>query len=268
MAKAIFEVDPRKAPVVADTVRQPYANPTGRRIKIDTDKYGFEKWTIPRQMTDAERYPRGFTPAQMQEVTEQEQEGKLSISSDSTSEDGRLHPEHEKTIVRQHLARSSITPRQFFNSDDNKQNNPVAISVTNSLPKVKGHIVHGLHRKLEDSHLVKVSPKTLDYRAKTSSAPRPATGSTIFHELGHVAIHRAKNERRTRIGINNAAKGKDIDLANGISEGRADSLGQSTFVPHPREAKSSTETPYQKSIKTGARSESFVKGYNNGRYAY
>jgi len=81
------------------------------------------------QLGESEGYPRGFTPDQMREVKSSESAGDLVLESDSPAGQSkypdRPHPEHEKSRVREMIARSRIQPSTQFNRFRKGGPNPI-----------------------------------------------------------------------------------------------------------------------------------------------
>jgi hypothetical protein len=176
--------------------------------------------TIYRKLGDNEGYPRGYNPAQMQEVRDVEASGMLNIEG----EGHHAHRGREEATIRESIARSRINPKETFTD-------PLKINSTSAYLGAKGQYYHkyDVVANQSDKHKINVSNNQ-------------DNGYTITHEIGHYvdrdAIHKGWS-------LTNPL---EIAEHKGKLEGTADAYANKNFVQDPRDVRKRKNNPKNKSL--------------------
>jgi hypothetical protein len=244
--------------------------------------------TIKRKLGDNEGYPRGFNPQQMGEVHQAEEAGRMAIFSNSAMDNGRKHAEHEKSLVRENVARSRVNPMEIPKETKSAGQTPLEINV-------QPHRASGEY--VDSTRSIYITPETHDKRPET-----------LTHEMGHEAMHRDSNASQKAADIYKEAKQEGVDyvessggymtstgwavsaqhkakakglmrkaadVRSGYNEGYATKYAADNFVQDPRKTKKSGEWDPQATEETypvyaaiaphtrkGTRIQHFAKGYS------
>lgn len=301
MAKAIFERSedsfadkPVTTTPVRDVSRAKKSGPGEFTVKADGGEAkakvvpGADRTTVYKKLGDNEGYPRGFNPQQMGEVRQAETTGRMSIFSDSAMGNGRRHAEHEKSLVRETLARSRF--------------NPMNLSTAHAqMPGVQTPL--GI--KVEDPGSADVGGEYFIDDRTLKVHPNYITEPTLIHEIGHdVGEHDEQgNRKRNRLvapllrGAKSFIESKGgklyfdkhyqpegmeivpahtdeamshikkwADTTNGYNEGYANKFQDENYVHDPRSKAPSPEDAYREEALFGeyAPEESRLKHFSAG----
>jgi len=146
--------------------------------------------TTYSQLGKDEGYPRGFTPDQMRAVKDSEARNDLVIKSTSgANREDRAHPEHEKSRIREIIARSKIDPSRQF---DKFYRGRLSVPQRPLQIVAREHVSGGaLGEYLSPTNDINPSRKReLDIRADQLFPEHVTTSesfdpTTLIHELGH-----------------------------------------------------------------------------------
>jgi hypothetical protein len=157
------------------------------------------KYTVYKRLGSDEGYPRGYNPEQMGQVHSAESNLLKIDSNASPDEYGRLHPEHEKNLIRQSIARSKIDPTQLRRKVD--------VLSTGGIRDDKGRIDSGTLGQYHRGTIGHVSVRSdrLD-------------SSTLIHELGHHAETDDPDAYHNRLAASSGAQQELSDFLDDNSE--------------------------------------------------
>jgi hypothetical protein len=216
MAKAIFERSedsfadkPVTTTPVRDVSRAKKSGPGEFTVKAEGGEAkakvvpGADRTTVYKKLGDNEGYPRGFNPQQMGEVRQAENTGRMALFSSSAMENGRKHAEHEKSLVRETIARSKYNPM------DLKTTNPLTGNASPLSINVKWHPETGTSGEYTpENRQVAVEPTALH-------------GDTLIHEIGHDVMHHDAPVMTERDDLAEPHRQDAITFVNGFG-GRID----------------------------------------------
>jgi len=246
--------------------------------------------TIKRKLGDSEGYPRGFNPQQMGEVREAENTGRMAIFSNSAMDNGRKHAEHEKSLVRENIARSRVNPMKIPTATPQAGETPLSINVQPN---------DATGKYTSDDRKIVIQPKAADNYSliheighaamDTDSEANYIRGLVSSEALGklHVAVKNVGgtldvNQNSTAFRAPKSAHGhlrglsrKFNDIRSGYNEGYANKYSADNFVQDPRITKKQgewdptmqsdkylTQGLIGKHAKKGTRINHFAIGYD------
>lgn len=300
MAKAIFEArdeslnNPVTTTPVRDVSRAKKSGPGEFTVKAEGEEAkakvvpGADRTTVYKKLGDNEGYPRGFNPQQMGEVRQAEATGRMAIFSDSAMYNGRKHAEHEKSLVRETLARSRF--------------NPMDLSTAHA--QMRG-VQTPLDIKVEDPGSADLGGEYFIEDRTLNVHPDYITKPTLIHEIGHdVGEHDEEGTRKRNrfvapilrgaksfieskggrlyfdkhsqpesIEITSAHENEAMshikkwaDTYNGYNEGYANKFQDENYVHDPRSKAPDTEDAYREEAFFGehAPEESRLKHFSAG----
>jgi hypothetical protein len=238
--------------------------------------------TIKRKLGDNEGYPRGFNPQQMQDVRDVEASGALSLYSNAEDRldrgspgtvtsavkhytarlkqfaDGlippgtrypeapRLHPDAEKSKVREIIARSKVDPKSFFSE-------PVDIDIAETPSGVAGE-AYPKNLTAADKYLIRLNPSFVSgHLPENDDNYSTLPDKSLIHEMGHVKdfIDQDNEDyKRSRPSFgsaqpDNPTKRLSFSGMEGVSEGIADDFSDKNFVPHPKAKNAQVNSQYR-----------------------
>jgi len=167
------------------------------------------KYTVYKRLGSDEGYPRGYNPEQMGQVHSAEYADNplLDIESDARpGQEGRLHPEHERNLLRQNIARSKVDPTQLKRR--------VSVKAIGSFPDQKNFNTWGEYFDRRGSGDIEIRSDKI-------------SGPTLIHEIGH---HDEKTNLEAAEGMKRAVAPVKEEIADFLSDKRIRTLYDGTEV--------------------------------------
>jgi len=283
MAKAVFESTPGN-PTGPTTTSETGVRDFDRIKAAGDDKFSVQdqdggtsrvvnrsgnKYTVYKRLGNTEGWPRGHTPEQMQEVHQAEQLKQISIDSNSTMENGRKHPEHERNIVRENIARSKFNPTELDSSRGTLDIHAIGSA-------------SGLSNSGETNSIAFYRPS----EHSVYMGAEHLNNNVLIHEIGHAVdrndvasqnkksnlLWHVKDDRKFfGFGPKNDYAKHYSDVDNGYREGYAEKFATDNWVPDPRDDKRGGTEEQQSLYKargyigsatsSKSRVAAFAKGY-------
>jgi hypothetical protein len=272
MAKKVKTVQTKVRDLSAQAEKMGLPKRSGPTLYLGTSGSSHRPPVDYTQLSEDEGYPRGFTPSQMQEVKKSEKAGHLFLESDAPTEGAdfseRPHPEHEKSRMREIIARSRVEPSIQFKphefDDLQGASFPLTITAHKDYDKAPGQYIH--HDPSTDIRArdIEINTEQL-FPEKVTQDTDTASGDALIHEIGHDydytnditeaelgAEHAAMVDQIKQVGdllkISPIAGYKAFQAGQpiwqmskskrgGFIEGTADKYSAENFVADPRDVK-------------------------------